>query len=59
MDYLERKAIVTAVEIQREINNNTKDILFFKKHIERLAEKNRELDMQLYTLKEDYKECKL
>lgn len=59
MDYLERKAIVIAVEIQREINKNTKDILFFDDHIERLRERNRRLNMQLHTLKENYKECEL
>lgn len=59
MDYLEHKAVVTAVEIQREINVNYRDTEFLERQLDRLRDERRKLTMQLHTLKDNYKECKV
>lgn len=59
MDYLERNAIVTAVEIQQEIDIYDRDLEFLSRQIVRLTAERRLRVKQMKTLKENYKECKL
>ncbi|ALA06957.1 hypothetical protein AXI71_gp03 [Lactococcus phage GE1] len=59
MDYLERKAVVTAVEIQRDLNNVENDMDFLERQLQRLETKRKQLILQRNTLKKNYKECKL
>lgn len=59
MDYLERKAVVTAVEIQRDINKVDSDLDYFEGLIERLKIKRIELINQRDTLESDYRKCEL
>lgn len=59
MDYLECKAVVTALEIQREMNKYDRDIAFLKFSTVALERKRLKLKKQLQTLKDNYRECEL